>query len=100
MVNLETTQMQSKATGRKRVYAENWNAEPEVYDDGRLRVEHQNYQVWCSGKLVKFPRTEFLIISRLAKANDRFVTAEELWRTAWARRKRFNPVSLHVYIYR
>jgi DNA-binding response OmpR family regulator len=65
-----------------------------------LRVEHDNFYVSCNGKAVKLPRTEFLIISRLVKNPDRFVRAEDLWREAWGERKAFNPVSLHVYIYR
>jgi DNA-binding response OmpR family regulator len=71
-----------------------------VYDDGRLRVEHDNYYVSCEGQSIKLPRAEFLIVSRLVRNAERFVRAEELWRFAWGERKPFNPVSLHVYIYR
>ena len=71
-----------------------------VYDDGFLRVEHENYYVACAGKTVRLPRAEFLIFSRLVLASERFVTSEELWRAAWNTRKKFNPVSLHVYMYR
>jgi DNA-binding response OmpR family regulator len=71
-----------------------------VYDDGHLRVEHDNFYVSCNGNSIKLPRTEFLIISRLVKNPERFVRAEDLWREAWGERKAFNPVSLHVYIYR
>jgi DNA-binding response OmpR family regulator len=72
----------------------------DIYDDGFLRVEHENYYVTCGGKNVKLPRAEFLIFSRLVRAAGRFVSGEELWHAAWATRKRFNPVSLHVYMYR
>jgi two-component system alkaline phosphatase synthesis response regulator PhoP len=72
----------------------------DVYDDGLLRVEHENYYVACDGSDIKLPRTEFLIISRLVRKPGRFVQAEELWRYAWGERKAFNAVSLHVYIYR
>jgi len=74
--------------------------EEDVYDDGYLRVEHKNYYVACEGKAIKLPRTEFLIISRLARSADRIVTAEELWQYAWGGEKPLNPESLHVYIYR
>lgn len=71
-----------------------------VYDDGRLRVEHDNYFVTCDGQELKFPRTEFLLLSRLARSMARFVRAEELWRHAWGDRKPYNSESLHVHIYR
>lgn len=72
----------------------------EIYDDGFLRVEHENYYVVCGGNNIKLPRAEFLIFSRLVRTPARFVASEELWREAWGERKRFNSVSLHVYIYR
>lgn len=72
----------------------------EVYDDGYLRVEHDNYYISCAGVSLKLPRTEFLIISRLARSAGRIVTAQELWRKAWGNSKPLNPESLHVYIYR
>ena len=73
---------------------------PTIFDDGHLRVEHENYYVECSGDHLKLPRAEFLILSRLVRNPERFVRAEELWRFAWGEKKPFNPVSLHVYIYR
>jgi len=72
----------------------------DVYDDGYLRVEHKNYYVACAGQSIKLPRTEFLIFSRLARAPERIVTAEELWECAWGNDKPLNTESLHVYIYR
>ncbi len=74
--------------------------EAEIYDDGFLRVEHENYFVACDGKNVKLPRAEFLIFSRLVRTPAGFVSAEELWQAAWNSRKKFNSVSLHVYVYR
>jgi len=71
-----------------------------VYDDGYLRVEHLNYYVACAGQPIRLPRTEFLIISRLARSVDRIVSSEELWRSAWGTEKPLNSESLHVYIYR
>ncbi len=72
----------------------------DVYDDGYLRVEHKNYYVACGGQALKLPRTEFLILSRLARSPERIVTAEELWVYAWGSDKPVNMESLHVYIYR
>jgi DNA-binding response OmpR family regulator len=72
----------------------------DVYDDGYLRVEHQNYYVACGGVPLKLPRTEFLIFSRLTRTPNRIVTADELWSSVWASNKPLNSESLHVYIYR
>jgi DNA-binding response OmpR family regulator len=72
----------------------------DVYDDGFLRVEHKNYYVACGGQSLKLARTEFLILSRLARSPERTVTSEELWECAWGQDKPLNPESLHVYIYR
>lgn len=72
----------------------------DVYDDGYLRVEPQNYYASIAGIPIKLPRTEFLIFARLARAPERIVTAEELWSHAWGDSKPLNTESLHVYIYR
>ncbi len=71
-----------------------------VYDDGYLRVEHDNYYIACGDHSIKLPRTEFLIISRLTLSFERVVSAEDLWRYVWGDRKPFNSVSLRVYVYR
>ena len=72
----------------------------DVYDDGHLRVEHDNYYVSLGGRALKLPRKEFLIISRLARNPERIVASEELWQHAWGARAPFNAESLHVHIYR
>ena len=72
----------------------------DVYDDGLLRVEHKNYYASYAGESIKLGRTEFLILSRLARTPERIVTAEELWEYAWGTGKPLNAESLHVYIYR
>ncbi len=74
--------------------------EADVYDDGHLRVEHDNFYVACDGRSIRLPRSEFLIMSRLARSSERVVPSEELWRCAWGAAKPFNHVSLHVYMYR
>jgi DNA-binding response OmpR family regulator len=72
----------------------------DVYDDGYLRVEHQNYYVSCGGQMLKLPRTEFLILSRLTRTAEKIVKRQELWEYAWGSDKPLNTESLHVYIYR
>ena len=54
-----------------------------VYDDGHLRIEHDNYYVACEGNSIKLPRSQFLIISRLARSPRRIVSSMELWQQAW-----------------
>jgi DNA-binding response OmpR family regulator len=71
-----------------------------IYDDGYLRVEHENYHVACGGKTVKMGRSEFLIVSFLARRADRFATPEAIWQHLWQTRKPVNLDSLHVLIYR
>ncbi|HEY7784589.1 MAG TPA: winged helix-turn-helix domain-containing protein [Pyrinomonadaceae bacterium] len=72
----------------------------DIYDDGYLRIEHRNYYLACHGEALKLPRTEFLIMSRLARSAGRIVPAEELWSFVWGDNKPLNSESLHVYIYR
>ena len=71
-----------------------------AYDDGHLRVEHDNYYVACDGEVLRFRRAEFLLLSRLARNAARVVKAEELWRHAWGGSKPYNAESLHVHVYR
>jgi two-component system alkaline phosphatase synthesis response regulator PhoP len=87
------TPLASSTTGKS-------EAEANVYDDGRLRVEHDNYYVACGGQTLQLPRKEFLILSRLARNPQRIVASEELWQHAWPRAVAFNAESLHVHIYR
>jgi len=72
----------------------------DVYDDGHLLVEHDNYYVSCNGQPLKFRRAEFLLLSRLARNVGRVVRAEELWRHGWGDGKPYNAESLHVHVYR
>lgn len=75
-------------------------ADLNIYDDGYLRIEHDNYYVECEGSSIRLPRSQFLIISRLARTPRRVVPSAELWQNAWGESKPFNAVSLHVYMYR
>lgn len=76
------------------------NSSLDVYDDGHLRVEHENYYVSLGGRSLKLPRKEFLVLSRLARNPERIVASEEIWQHAWGERAPFNAESLHVHIYR
>lgn len=71
-----------------------------VYDDGHLRVEHDNYYVRLGGEVLKLARKEFLILSRLTRNAERIVASEELWQHAWGSLAPFNAESMHVHIYR
>lgn len=72
----------------------------DVYDDGHLLVEHDNYYVSCGGQALKFRRAEFLLLSRLAQNVSRVVRAEDLWLHVWGKSKPYNAESLHVHVYR
>jgi len=74
--------------------------EEDVYDDGYLRVEHENYYLACGGDPIYLPRVEFLLMSRLSRSINRVVRSDDLWRAAWENSKPLNCASLHVYIHR
>lgn len=74
--------------------------EGDVYDDGYLRIEHDNYYLACGGRQISLPRKEFLIVSRLARKADRIVASEEIWRYAWGNGSQLNAKSLRVHIHR
>jgi len=76
------------------------SSQQDVYDDGYLRIEHNGYYMACGGQQLRLPRTEFLIMSRLARTPQRVVPALDLWQYAWGKNKPLNSESLHVYIYR
>ena|SRR4028118_1205022 len=92
--------MSTELTSRVSTTVEKTEADLSVYDDGRLRVEHDNYYVACGGHALRLPRKEFLLLSRLARNSQRIVASEELWQHAWPRAVAFNAESLHVHIYR
>jgi DNA-binding response OmpR family regulator len=76
------------------------DAEMNVYDDGYLRIEFDNYYVACGNSSLRLPLKEFLILSRLARNPERIVLSEELWNYAWKEQAPFSAESLHVHIYR
>ena len=78
----------------------NGDAAEEVYDDGRLRVEHRNYYASLDGRMLRLPLKEFLVLSRLARNAERVVPAGDIWRHAWGEAVPFNAESLHVHVHR
>ncbi len=70
----------------------------DIYDDGVLRVEYENYHVTCRSKPVKLSRANFLIIATLVKNLGEYVPADKLWQQLWDKRKPLNPESLKVHI--
>ncbi|MET0621941.1 MAG: helix-turn-helix domain-containing protein [Pyrinomonadaceae bacterium] len=72
----------------------------DVYDDGRLRVEHHNYYVSIEGRMLRLPLKEFLILSRLVRNPERVVRSTEIWQNAWGKATPFNAESLHVHVHR
>lgn len=74
-------------------------ADANVYDDGYLRIEHDNYYVACAGRFIRLPLKEFLILSRLARSLERIASSENIWHYGWGDAP-FNSESLHVHIYR
>lgn len=70
-----------------------------VYDDGYLRVEHDNYYVSCGGKYIKLFPKEFLILSRLAQTPGEVVTLRALWEYVWEEGLPFNAITLRTNVY-
>jgi DNA-binding response OmpR family regulator len=69
-----------------------------IYDDGFLHIEYNNYFISCGGKTVKLSRVNFLILSMLAKSIGHYVPAETIWRQLWIDGKPFNTESFKVYL--
>lgn len=70
----------------------------EIYDDGLLLVEHENFYVECAGKYLKLTRSEFLIISLLTQKSRRYVRAKSIWRYLWKDNRPLNIGSLRAVI--
>lgn len=70
----------------------------EIYDDGFLRVEHRFFYVTCNGTSLSLGRSEFLILSKLVRNIDRFITTEAIWSYIWDETKPLNQESLKVIV--
>lgn len=88
------------ALPRQHAPASSVRNDAEIYDDGCLRVEHNNYFVTCKGTLVAFTKTEFLLVSRMTRNINRVVLTQKLWDHAWDADKPLNLQCLHVFLYR
>jgi two-component system response regulator VanR len=70
-----------------------------VYDDGYLRVEYDNFYATCRGFPLYFiSRKEFLILACLLRAQGRPTPHQELWRAAWGEGEGFRDQVLRVHI--
>lgn len=72
----------------------------DVYDDGILRVEHDNYYAACAGRRIPLCLKEFLILSLLARKPERVITTHELWQQIWGKERPIAEMSLRVHISR
>lgn len=73
---------------------------PSVYDDGYLRVEHDNYYAAIAGERIPLPPKQFLILSCLARKPERVLLSGELWERVWGRNKPANDSNLRVQVHR
>lgn len=65
--------------------------EPDVFDDGCLRVEHNKYYAACDDKpLYNLTAKEFLILSRLVREIGRPVSQPEIWASVWGENQVFD----------
>lgn len=74
------------------------NVAESVYDDGYLRVEHQNYYAAIGGERLKLARADFRFISVLTQNPHCYVPTEIIWRHLWTESKPLNTKSLRVII--
>lgn len=69
-----------------------------VFDDGFLRVEHDNYYVSCQIRAIKLIRTDFLIVSVLTKSIGSSVSPEVIWSYLFDDGRPLNIESLKVHV--
>lgn len=73
-------------------------SDPDVYDDGCLRIEHNSFHVTFEGRVLFLPPKEFLILSGLSRAIGRMLPSGTLWLYVWGKGEEFNPSALRVHI--
>jgi DNA-binding response OmpR family regulator len=71
----------------------------DVYTDSCFHIEHRRYFVAVKGTRVPLTKTEFRVVSGLARNIGRIVMFEDLWAYAW-KGKPFNRKSVHVFVSR
>lgn len=58
--------------------------EDEVYDDGYLRVEYNNYYVACRNvPMYSLSRKEFFVLTAILRGNGRPVRYQDIWCAVW-----------------
>ncbi len=73
-------------------------SDEDIYDDGHLRIEHNCYYASIAESVLLLTRTEFLILSSLARHVDRIVPSELLWKRVWGPEEPFTPLTLRVHV--
>lgn len=91
-------QLQAPALKSRRKSKKAESVAESVYDDGYLRVEHQNYYAAIGGERLKLARADFRLISVLTQNTDGYVSAETIWRHLWTEPKPLNTKSLRVIV--
>lgn len=71
-----------------------------IYDDGFLRVEYENYYLSCKNQMIKLTRGDFLVTSFLVKNIENYVPADTIWEFLWGKSKPLNFESLKVHLSR
>ncbi len=72
--------------------------DPNAYDDGILRIEHDSFLVTFNGQVLFLPPKEFLILSGLSRNMGQMVKSKMLWRYAWRQDAPFSSRTLRVHI--
>jgi len=74
-------------------------SESDVFDDGYLYIEYDNFYIECDNKPVySLTRKEFLLLSLLACKCGRTVKHQDLWDRAWGKGVKFNIRTFRVHI--
>jgi DNA-binding response OmpR family regulator len=72
--------------------------EPEVFDDGTLKIDLERRLVMRGGRAVHLTPTEFRLIGYLIRNRDRTVPHDELLREVWGPQYAEDTANLSVYV--
>ena len=75
-------------------------ATPEIYDDGRLKIDFEDVRASCDQVAVKLTNKEFSLLSALAKKRGRVATRQQLLDQVWGYRYYGDARTLDVHIRR
>ena len=76
------------------------DATPEIYDDGRLKIDFDDVRASCDQVAVKLTNKEFSLLSALAKKRGRVATRQQLLDQVWGYRYYGDARTLDVHIRR